>query len=220
MALLFPKSLTLRFSTGTRLDTPYAVQYNLGAEGAVGERSIASANVVRALGYHQALMKDLNPPHAERDAAGCPVHERDPTVGSIAAVVTEGRSWYTGVDLGWRWQKARLAYGRSRTPGRRRSTSGADPLKGGIYLPPDSNDIAGEKGRTDSDRRHRGVVAGEGRLPWFGDCASRGSSRPRPGSRSTSRPARTTTWTASRTTARTASEGTPAQTRRSGRSTS
>ena len=24
--------------------------------------------------------------------------------GSIAAVVTEGRNWYTGVDLIWRWQ--------------------------------------------------------------------------------------------------------------------
>jgi hypothetical protein len=39
-------------------------------------------------------------------------------------------------------------------------------LKGGIYLPPDSDNLAGEKGRSDSDRRHRLVIAGEARLPW------------------------------------------------------
>ena len=41
-------------------------------------------------------------------------------------------------------------------------------LKGGIYLPPDSDDLGAERGRSDSDRRHRLVLAAEGRLPWWG----------------------------------------------------
>ena len=49
---------------------------------------------------------------------------------------------------------------------------GFDPLKGGISLPPNSDDFAGERGRTDGDRRHRLVVSGNLGLPWFGLRAS------------------------------------------------
>jgi hypothetical protein len=38
---------------------------------------------------------------------------------------------------------------------------GPDPLKSGIYLPPNSDDLNLEKGRSDHDRRHRMVIAGE-----------------------------------------------------------
>ena len=43
---------------------------------------------------------------------------------------------------------------------------GSDPLKGGISLPPDSSDPELEHGRSDQDRRHRVVLAGETGLPW------------------------------------------------------
>ena len=43
---------------------------------------------------------------------------------------------------------------------------GPDPLKGGVYLPPDSDNLDGERARSDSDRRHRFVLAGATRLPW------------------------------------------------------
>ena len=167
--LFFPQQLILRFSTGTRLDTPYTDQYNLGAEWGVGRHGALQANVTRALGYHQALLRDLNPVIGT-DAQGIPRHP-DPTVGSIAAFVTEGRSWYSGLDLGWRWRGADSWYSVSYTLSKALDL-GPDPLKGGISLPPNSDDIPGEKGRTDADRRHRFVLSGISRLPWLGMKAS------------------------------------------------
>lgn len=163
--LVFPEELTLRFSTADRLDTPYAVQHTLGAEWAVGARGSIEANVTRALGYHQALLRDLNPV-VERDVLGIPIH-RDPSTGSIAAIVTEGRSWYSGLDVGWRWRGERTWYSASYTWSKALDL-GPDPLKAGISLPPDSDRLADEKGLSDSDRRHRLVLAGETGLPWIG----------------------------------------------------
>jgi hypothetical protein len=100
--LEFPEPLILRFSTGTELETPYNVQYNLGVERLIGERQVVRANVTRSQGYHVAVMKDLNPV-VVISPFGFPVH-RDESTGSIAAIVTEGRNWFTGVDLSWRWQ--------------------------------------------------------------------------------------------------------------------
>jgi hypothetical protein len=45
---------------------------------------------------------------------------------------------------------------------------GFDPLKGGIALPPDSENIESERGRSDGDRRHRFVISGDTALPWMG----------------------------------------------------
>jgi hypothetical protein len=179
-ALLFPDQLILRFSTATRLDTPYAVQYNLGFEGALSERSAWRANLVRSLGYHQPLMKDLNPP-VGTDPRGIPIHPDD-TTGSIAAITTEGRGWYSGLDLGWEWRKegswSAVSYTLSRS-----EDLGPDPLRGGIYLPPGAfrsyiycpDSCASsfpERGRSDNDRRHRFVASGEFPLPWMGLRAS------------------------------------------------
>jgi len=162
--LFFPENLILRFSTGTTLDTPYANQYNLGAEWAVGRHQSIEANAVRVLGYHIPLLRDLNPV-VGTDAQGIPVH-RDPTVGSIAAIVTEGRSWYSGLDLAWRWRNGKTWYSTSYTLSKALDL-GPDPLKGGISLPPNSDDLAAEKGRSDADRRHRFVVSGQAVLPWW-----------------------------------------------------
>ncbi len=178
--LFFPDFLTLRFSTGTRLDTPYTVQYNLGAEWAVGRRGSFQASATRALGYHQILMKDLNPV-ASFDINGLPIH-RDPGTGSIAALLSEGRSWYSGLDLSWRWRGDAGWYSASYTLSRAMDL-GPDPLKGGIALPPfclhedcetlsPSGSFLQEKGRTDSDRRHRFVLSGSSPLPWMGLRAS------------------------------------------------
>jgi hypothetical protein len=45
---------------------------------------------------------------------------------------------------------------------------GPDPLKNGISLPPNSDNLAGERGRSDSDRRHRFVFSGSAPLGWLG----------------------------------------------------
>ena len=59
--LVFPDNLTLRFSTGTRLDSTQANLFNLGFDRAFGTHGALSANVTRSLTYHVPLMKDLNP---------------------------------------------------------------------------------------------------------------------------------------------------------------
>lgn len=163
--LVFPPELTLRFSTGTTLDTPYAMLYNLGVEHRIGERATFSINATRSLGYHQILSRDLNPV-VDPNPGGVPIHV-DRTTGSIAAFVSDGRSWYSGLDLGWRWRGRRnwlsFSYTLSKT-----LDMGPDPLQGGFYLPPDSTDLSGEKARSDNDRRHRAVLAGTTMLPWGG----------------------------------------------------
>jgi len=169
--LFFPDELILRFSTGTELQTPYTVQYNLGAEWRVGRRGSIETNITQALGYHQILLKDLNP--VLRDVDGDPVTDvfgipqhGDTTTGSIAAFVSEGRSWYSGLDVAWRWRGARHWWSASYTWSKARDL-GPDPLKAGIYLPPDSRDVYLEKGLSDTDRRHRLVLSGEFILPLW-----------------------------------------------------
>jgi len=169
--LFFPEELILRFSTGTELQTPYTVQYNLGAEWRVGRRGSIETNMTHALGYHQILLKDLNP--VLRDVNGDPVTDvlgipqhGDTTTGSIAAFVSEGRSWYSGLDVSWRWRGARSWWSASYTLSKA-TDLGPDPLKAGIYLPPDSSDVYLEKGLSDTDRRHRLVLSGEFVLPLW-----------------------------------------------------
>jgi len=190
--IVAPEPLLMRFSTGTELETPYTVQYNLGLERPIGRHSAVRANVIHTLGYHLPLMKDLNPVSGlfpalpdgfallTGDLTACPVdqidpelsvgvpcHARDPEHGSISAIVTEGRSWYTGLELNWRWQRddswLRASYTLSKS-----EDMGFDPLKGGIALPPDSNNLNAEKGRSDNDRRHRFALSGDSALPWWG----------------------------------------------------
>ncbi|MCI0658233.1 MAG: TonB-dependent receptor [Acidobacteria bacterium] len=167
--LVFPENLVLRFSTGTTLETPYVNQFNLGAEWAIGAHNSVEVDAVRALGYHIPLMRDLNPV-VGKTVQGVPIH-RDDQVGSIAAIVTEGRSWYSGLDLGWRWQNGRSWYSASYTISRSEDL-GSDPLRGGISLPPDSDNLAGERGRSDADHRHRLVLSGRATLPWWNLFAS------------------------------------------------
>jgi hypothetical protein len=191
VGLVSPEPLTLRFSTGPELETPYTVQWNLGLERALGQRQAFRVDFVRSEGHDLPLMRDLNPvaglvpgtfgldiltraltacPVEEIDPdleVGVPCHARDPAHGSIAAIVTEGRSWYTGMSLDWQWRSEpgwlRASYTLSRA-----EDLGFDPLKEGIALPPDSDDIAGERGRSDGDRRHRFVLSGDAPLPFWG----------------------------------------------------
>jgi hypothetical protein len=100
-----------------------------------------------------------------------PCHLGDTTTGSIVALVTEGRSWYSGLDLNYRWQKEGSWFSASYTWSKAEDT-GFDPLKGGISVPPDSSGLAGERGRADGDRRHRLVVSADSALPWMGLRAS------------------------------------------------
>jgi len=151
--------LVLRFSTGTELDATQANVFNLGFEKSVGKANVVGANATRARTYHVPLMKDLNPV-VGTDLQGVPIHLYDDQVGSIAAVVTEGESWYSELDLAWRWRGARAWSSVSYTLSKAEDM-GPDPLKGGIYLPPDSLDLSTERGPSDNDRRHRVVLAGD-----------------------------------------------------------
>ena len=168
-ALEFPENLVLRFSTGTTLDTPYVNQFNLGVEWAIGPHQSVGIDAVRAVGYHIPIMRDLNPV-VGRTGQGVPVH-RDDQVGSIAAIVTEGRTWYSGLDLGWKWQSGKSWCSASYTLSKAEDL-GSDPLKGGISIPPDSDHLAAERGRSDADHRHRLVVSGRTLLPWWNLFAS------------------------------------------------
>ena len=164
--LQFLGPLTLRFSTGTRMDATQANLFNLGFERAFGPHATFSVNGTRALTYHVPVMKDLNPVVGV-SLIGAPIHKYDDTVGSIAAITTEGRAWYWGLDLGWRYQGERGWHSATYTLSRSEDM-GPDPLKGGIYLPPDSESLAAERGRADHDRRHRIVLAGDTAFPWWG----------------------------------------------------
>lgn len=177
----FLDELIMRFSTASELETPYTVQYTVGVELRVGGNGAFGADVVRTLGYHSPIMKDLNPVSGLRTVGvdcreenldpdlevGLPCHLRDPTTGSIAAIATEGRNWYTGINLGYRWLKGDSSFSTSYTWSRAEDL-GFDPLKGGISLPPDSDNLSDERGRSDGDRRNRFVFFGDTGLPWMG----------------------------------------------------
>ncbi len=171
--------LTLRFSTGTELETPYTVQYSLGLDRKLGRHGAIRADLVRVRGHDLPVMIDLNPvtcvpdleqPANNPDCIALPQHP-DPTTGSIAAIVTEGESWYDALDLGYRWERdeswIRAGYTLSRA-----EDLGPDPLKEGVYLPPDSTNLGAEKGRADGDRKHRIVVSSDFPLPVMGLRAS------------------------------------------------
>jgi len=183
--LFFPETLVMRFSTDTELETPYTVQFNLGFDMRIGQNGAFKVNAVSSRGYRLPLMVDTNPvigvefPNSGQcpdnvqpyGVDGVPCHREDQTVGSIATLVTEGRSWYTALDLSYRWQKAEGWLSASYTWSKAEDM-GFDPLKGGISLPPNSDDIYSEKGRSDGDRRHRFVLSGALMLPWWGLQAS------------------------------------------------
>jgi hypothetical protein len=177
----FLDELIMRFSTSPELQTPYTVQANLGLDWRLGVKSAAGFNVQRARGYNLPLMRDLNPVSGLRSVGvdcreenldpdlevGLPCHLADPTTGSIAAITTDGESWYTGVNLGYRFYGDDGWFSTSYTWSKAEDL-GFDPLKGGISLPPDSNNLAAERGRSDGDRRHRFVFSGDTALPWVG----------------------------------------------------
>lgn len=177
----FLDELIMRFSTATELNTPYTIQANLGLDWRLGKHSAAGFNVQRARGYNLPLMRDLNPVSGLRTVGvdcreenldpdlevGLPCHLGDPSTGSIAAITTDGESWYTGVNLGYRYQGGNAWFSTSYTWSQAEDL-GFDPLKGGISLPPDSNDLSAERGRSDGDRRHRFVFSGDTAFPWLG----------------------------------------------------
>ena len=59
---------------------------------------VITLEMVRAFGYHVPLLRDLNPPRGE-NIQGIPIHPADDQNGSIAAFVTEGRTWYSGLRI-------------------------------------------------------------------------------------------------------------------------
>lgn len=166
---------SLYFTTGDELDTPYTVQGSVGVETRVGRSTVFSAGVVRARGYHIPLLVDLNPVTefflVDNDPSRpFPIH-RVPEIGSIASIETVGNSWYHAIELGLVRREGPLRY-RVSYAYSRSEDQGSDPLRGGIYLPPDSDDLAGERARSDNDQRHRLVVSGRWETPFWGIVVS------------------------------------------------
>jgi len=167
--------LTLNFSTGTELETPHVNQFSLGFDRRFGDHSALRVDFKRVDGYDLPLYKDLNPVNCVPDldeplnnpaCIGIPSHP-DSTTGSIASIVTNGRTWYEAVDVNWRWQRD-LSWVSAGYTWSDAEDLGPDPLKGGIALPPDSTNIRGERARADGDRRHRVVVSGDFPVAWGG----------------------------------------------------
>ena len=160
------ESLSLRFSTGDTLDTPYTVQANLGFDYSFGDGMLFGLNYVHARGHHIPLFRDLNPIIGEGVVPGLPAHI-DSSVGSIVAIETMGNTWYDALTAQLRRVHGPLRYTFSYTYSKAED-EGSDPLMNRATLPPDSSDIAGERARSDSDRRHRLVVSGTWDTPWWG----------------------------------------------------
>ena len=107
----------MRFSTGTELETPYTVQFNLGMDKADRRAAARSASTwSESQGYNLPLMHDLNPVSgSDPDRRGlyrgehrsdrralrgaCPVTSRTRPPARSRRIVTEGQSWYTGLEL-------------------------------------------------------------------------------------------------------------------------
>lgn len=160
------ESLSLRFSTGDTMDTPYTVQANIGFDYSSGNGLLFGLNFVHARGHHIPLFRDLNPIIGEGVVPGLPRHADD-SVGSIVAIETMGNTWYDALEAQLRRTKGLLRYTVSYTYSKAED-DGSDPLMNRATLPPDSSDIAGERARTDSDRRHRLVLVGTWNIPRWG----------------------------------------------------
>lgn len=161
---------SMQFTTGTVLDTPYTVQGNLGVETRVAADTVFSATGVYSRGYHIPLLRDINPvvrfEFLGSPDRKLPVHRYE-DLGSISSVETMGNSWYWAFGLGIERREGKARYRFSYVYSRAED-EGSDPLRGGISLPADSDDIPGERGRSDNDQRHRAVFAGTWETPWWG----------------------------------------------------
>ena len=82
--ITFPEQYQLKFSTATELNTPHAVQANLGFEGKTGQRGAWTAGVVYSRGYDIPLMRDLNP-------VECFYNDGDPFPPDTCGVPDSGR---------------------------------------------------------------------------------------------------------------------------------
>ena len=181
-SLFFFDQLTLRFSTDTKLETPYTLQWKVGIQHRFNDQSSFGVEFNQSRGHDMTVLLDLNPvtgifnPGTEcsamfqeplsDDTIGLPCHLRDPALGSIAALTSRGRNWYTGLDFNFRHQAEDRWLNLSYTWSDAEDT-GFDPLKGGIALPPNGEDLSGERGRSDSDVRHRLVLSGDVPIPWW-----------------------------------------------------
>jgi hypothetical protein len=162
---------SLYFTTGHELNTPYTVQASVGLEARVARSTVLSAGAVGARGHHIPLLQDINPVTEffliDNDPGRqFPIHRYE-EIGSIASFETMGNSWYSALDLSLVRQEGpfrfRVSYALSRS-----EDEGPDPLRGGIALPPDSDDIPGERARSDNDQRHRLVISGRWDSPLWG----------------------------------------------------
>jgi hypothetical protein len=165
-------TLAVRFSTGDTLDTPYTLQWNVGFERSLSYRTLFGMTYLHARGYHTPLFRDLNPvvgcvPPDASDPDTCLPTHLDPSGGSIAAIETMGNTWYDGLEMHIRRTSGRVRYNASYTYSRSIDES-SDPLKGGIWLPPDSSDIPAERARSDNDQRNRLVISGTWESPLWG----------------------------------------------------
>jgi outer membrane receptor protein involved in Fe transport len=112
-------------------------------------------------GRHIILSRNVNAP-TTTDPAVFNLGRPDPTVANNAQYQSIGDSWYDGVTVAFTqrpvaWGSVRVAY----------TYSKAFDTAGNFFFstPQNNDDIAGERGRSDNDQRHRLTISGTATSP-------------------------------------------------------
>jgi hypothetical protein len=179
LARLFPPGTRARNTGVVSLDSPdrripYADQFSMGFERALGPALSATVDYVHASGRDQFMSRDLNPGvRADTTRTGRIVRVDPAFVSSVYLRVNSGRTEYDALQLhlNRRWAGAyafRLAYTLSRSRG---NTTGVFPVAGNMGSPfqyLDDMRLDANEGPTDTDRRHNFVFSGSAVVPRTG----------------------------------------------------
>ena len=178
LAQLFPPGTRVRNTGAVFFDSPdrripYADQFSIGFERALGPRLSVSADYVHASGRDQFMARDLNPGvRVDTTRTGRVVRQDPAFVSSVLLLVNTGRTDYDALLLQAerRWAGSHrfrvsytLAYSRGNTEGLSMPTAATSPFQ---YL--DDMRLDANQGPTDTDVRHNLVVSGSAIVPGTG----------------------------------------------------
>jgi hypothetical protein len=158
----FPAGVVTAITTmDPELQNGRSEQFGLQAEQVVGRTASVSAAYAYHRGHNLIMSRNVNVPTltaAQAAAQGIANLGRpDPSVGNISRFEAVGDAWAKSLTLSLiarpvSWGSTRVSY----------TLSKADDTAGNAFFssPQDNFDIAGEKGPSDNDQRHRLVMSG------------------------------------------------------------
>lgn len=168
----FPAGVVTAITTiDPELQNGRSEQVGFQVERAIGRATSVAAAYTYQRGHQIIMSRNVNVPTltaAQAAAQGIPNLGRpDPQFANISRFEAIGDAWAHGVTLSLNarpvsWGSARLSY----------TLSKAEDTAGNAFFstPQDNFNVAGEKGPSDNDQRHRlvmsGTIGGEG-LPWL-----------------------------------------------------